>query len=200
MKIFSRKLCLLFAIGFSLAIAQSGWAHMQSVEGPYEVSGTVAYTWGDRLAINCGYTVDPPDSLSGCPLIVSGMGPAAWWSVNEVTFPTAGQKAIISIYLITSDLGDAKFVAGELIANSEGQSLLLRIPGYDEDGVLYVLDAAWSEAGPLAEATASVSVPTDDGKCTCECLCKDGECDCDCLCDYDDCTPVGDEHKWAGEK
>ena len=200
MKTRKTRLFLLSAIVLSFVIAQSASAHMQSIEGPYEVSGTVAYTWGDRLAINCGYTVDSPDSFSGCPLVVSGMGPAAWWSVNEVTFPAAGQQVIISIYRITSDLGDTKFVAGELIANSEGQSLLLRIPGYDGDGVLFVLDPAWSEIGQLAEATSLLSAPTEDAKCTCECVCKDGECDCDCLCDYDDCTPVGDEHKWAGEK
>jgi len=200
MKTCTKKLFLLSAIVLSFAIAKSGWAHMESIEGPYEVSGRVAYTWGDRLAINCGYTVDPADSFSGCPLVVSGMGPAAWWSVNEVTFPTAGEEVIISIYLITSALGDAKFVAGELIANSGGQSLLLRIPGYDEDGALFVLDPAWSEIGRLAEATSLLSAPTEDTKCTCECACKDGECDCDCLCDYDDCTPVGDENKWAGER
>ena len=201
MKISTRRLCLLFVIVLSLTAVQSGWAHVESVEGPYTVSGTVAYAWADRLAIACGYTMYP-DSVTGCPLVLSGMGPAGWWSVNEVTFPTTGQEVVISIYRVTSSVGNIKYVAGEVIDNGEGQGLVLRIPVYEGD-VVYVLDPAWSKMEPLAEATAQSSASTEDAECTCKCACEGEECACDCLCDFadcDDCTPVGDEHKWRGER
>ena len=177
----------------------AAWAHVESIEGPYLVEGTVAYAWGDSLAIACGYTVDT-DAVTGCPLIVSGMGPAGWWSVNEVTFPAKGQWVGIIIYRVTSAVGDIKYVAGEVIDDGEGESLLLRIPVY-EGGVIFVLDPAWSKMEPLAEATALLSASSGDAECTCKCACNCEECDCDCLCDSadcDDCTPVGDEHKWRG--
>ena len=202
MKISTRKLFLLFAIVLSLTAVQPGWAHVESIEGPYTLSGTVAYAWGDHLAIACGYTMDP-DSVTGCPLFVSGMGPAGWWSVNEVIFPTTGQEVVISIYQVTTSVGDIKYVAEEVIDNGEGQSLVLRIPVYEGD-VVFVLDPAWSQMEPLAEAAALSSASTEDADCTCKCACKEDEgCACDCLCDSadcDDCTPVGDEHKWRGER
>ena len=201
MKISKGMLFLLFVIALGLTAAQSGWAHVESIEGPYTVSGTVAYAWSDRLAIACGYTMDP-DSVTDCPLVVSGMGPAGWWSVNEVIFPTMAQEVVISIYRVTTSVGNIRYVAEEVIDNGEGESLLLHIPVYDGD-VIFVLDPAWSKMEPLAEATALSSASTDDAECACKCACKGEECACDCLCDSadcDDCTPVGDEHKWRGKR
>ncbi|UCF82291.1 MAG: hypothetical protein JSV50_13950 [Desulfobacteraceae bacterium] len=196
MRLSIRKLFLLLAIVFSFTAVKAVWAHVESIEGPYTVSGTVAYVWSDRLAIACGYTMDP-DSVTGCPLIVWGMGPAGWWSVNEVTFPAKGAEVTISIYRVTSSVGNIKYVAGEVIDNGEGESILLRIPVYDGE-VIYVLDPAWSKMEPLAEATILSTTVTGDADCTCKCKCKGEDCSCDCVCD--DCIPVGDEHKWRGEK
>jgi len=201
MRILARKLFFLSVIVVTLTAAQPGWAHVESIEGPFTVSGTVAYLGGDHLAIACGYTIDP-DSISGCPLIVSGMGPSAWWSVNEVAFPTTGQDVVISVYRVTSSVGDIKYVAGEVIDNGEGDGLVLRIPVYEGD-VVFVLDPAWSRMEPVAEAVALSSAPTEDSECTCKCACQGDECACDCSCesaDCEDCTPVGDEHKWRGER
>lgn len=201
MRISARKLFFFFAIILSLTAVRSGWAHVESIEGPYTVSGTVAYVWGDRLAIACGYTMYP-DSIAGCPLIVSGMGPAGWWSVNEVAFPTGGQEVVVSVYRVISSVGDIRYVAAEVLDNGDGESLLLRVPVYEGD-VVYVLDPAWSSMEAVAEAAAVSSVSTDDAECTCKCTCKGEECACDCLCDSadcEDCTPVGDEHKWRGER
>ena len=201
MKMSTRRLFLLSAIVLGLAAAQAGRAHLESIEGPYTLAGTVAYAWGDRIAIACGYTMDP-DSASGCPLLVWGMGAAAWWSVNEVAFPPAGQEVVLSVYRVTTAMGDIKYVAGEVIDNGEGASLLLRIPVYEGDAI-FALDPAWSRIEPLAEATALSTASTEDTECTCKCFCKGEECACDCSCDSagcDDCTPVGDEHKWRGER
>jgi len=201
MKLSTTKLFLLLTMVPGPTAAQAGWAHVQSIEGPYTVSGTVAYSWGDSLAIACGYTMDP-DSVSGCPLLVSGMGPAGWWSVNEVTFPTTGQEVVIGVYRVTSSVGDIKYVAADVIDNGDGQSLVLRIPIYDGDAI-HVLDPAWSMMEPLAAATALSSASAEDAECTCKCACKGDACDCDCLCDSadcNDCAPVGDEHQWRGER
>jgi len=197
MKISIRKMLLLLAVVMSLVAAQAVWAHVQSVEGPYTVDGTVAYVWGDSLAIACGYTIDPNPG-TGCPLMVSGMGPAGWWSVNEVTFPAKGQEVTVVIYKVTSSVGDIRYVAGEVV-NGEGDSILLQIPVYDGDGI-YVLDPAWSKMEPLAEATILSTTELDTTDCICTCTCKnenDCTCDCDCV-DCGDCNPVGDEHKWGG--
>jgi len=118
---------MLLTIALSFLMAPAAWAHVQSIEGPYVVEGTVAYEWGESLAIACGYTMEP-DLAVGCPLVVFGMGPAGWWSVNEVTFPSTGQEVAISFYKITSSVGDIQYVAAEVVDNGEGQSLLLRIP------------------------------------------------------------------------
>jgi len=195
MKISIRKMFVLLAVVMSLVAAQAVWAHVQSVEGPYTVDGTVAYVWGDSLAIACGYTIDPNPG-TGCPLMVSGMGPAGWWSVNEVTFPAKGQEVTIIIYRVSSSVGDIRYVAGEVVDNGAGQGILLHIPVYDGD-VIYVLDAAWSKMEPLAEATISSTTELDGTDCTCKCICKvGGDCTCDCDCvDCVDCNPVGDEHK-----
>jgi hypothetical protein len=201
MKISTRRLFLFSAIVLGLAAAQAGRAHVESVEGPYTISGTVAYAWGDRLAIACGYEIDP-DFSGGCPLVVSGMGPAAWWSVNEVTFPLTGQAVVLDIYRVTTALGNTKYVAGGVIDNGEGEGLVLRIPVYEGD-VIFVLDPAWNSIEPLAEAAALSGAPADDAECTCECFCKGEECSCDCSCESagcDECTPMGDEHKWRGER
>ena len=202
MKISAGKMFMLLTIVLSFSTFTAAWAHVESIEGPYVVQGTVAYAWADRLAIACGYTMEPYPA-SGCPLIVSGMGPAGWWSVNGVTFPAKGQEVIMSIYRVTTSVGNIKYVAGEMIDNGEGESLVLRIPVYEDD-VIYVLDPAWSKMEPLAEATALSNASTEDTECTCNCTCSKGEeCACDCLCDSadcDDCVPVGDEHKWRGEK
>jgi hypothetical protein len=208
MKISIRKMFVLLAVVITLIAAQAVWAHVESIEGPYTVDGTVAYVWGDSVAIACGYTMEPYP-VTGCPIMVSGMGPAGWWSVNEVAFPDKGTEVIISIYKVTSAVGDIKYVAGEVIDNGEGESILLHIPVYDGD-VIYVLDPAWSKMEPLAEATILSTAATDTTDCTCKCTCKDKEnCTCDCVCDSvdcgdcadcNDCIPVGDEHKWKGEK
>jgi hypothetical protein len=201
MKICMRKMIVLLAVVMSLVAAQAVWAHVESVEGPYTVDGTVAYVWGDSLAIACGYTIDPNPG-TGCPLMVSGMGPAGWWSVNEVTFPAKGAEIIISIYRVTSSVGDIRYVAGEVIDNGEEESILLHIPVYNDGDVIYVLDPAWSKMEPLAEATISSTTATEGTDCTCKCSCKmEGDCTCDCDCvDCGDCTPAGDENKWKGEK
>jgi hypothetical protein len=208
-----RTMFLLLAIIFSLAAVQVTWAHVESIEGPYTVDGTVAYVWGNRLAIACGYTMEPY-TITGCPLIVSGMGPAGWWSVNEVTFPAKGAEVIISLYRVTSSVGDIRYVAGEVVDNGAGESIVLNIPVYDGD-VIYVLDPAWSKMEPLAEATILSTTATDETDCTCKCNCEGKACTCDCICDsldcgdcQDNCTcgdcggciPDVDEHKWRGKR
>ena len=201
MKSSTKKVFMLFAIVLILTGVKSAWAHVESIEGPYTVDGTVAYVWGDSIAIACGYTIDP-DSASGCPLIITGMGPAGWWSVNEVTFPVNGEEVVISIYRVTSSVGDIKYVAGEVLYNSLGQSILLRIPIYDGD-VVYVLDPAWSKMQPPTEANSLSTTVMEDPESTCKRRCKGEECVCDCACDLvecGDCVPVGDEHKWKGGK
>jgi len=201
MKVLVGKMFMLLWLVLSFAALPAAWAHVESIEGPYTVDGTVAYAWGDSLAIACGYTMEPV-AASGCPLLVTGMGPAGWWSANGVTFPAQGQEVVISIYRVTSSVGDIKYVAAEVLDNGEGQSLVLRIPVFDGD-VVFVLDPAWSKMEPLAEAAALSSASTEDTECTCKCTCKDEACACDCLCDAadcDDCVPAGDEHKWRGEK
>jgi len=200
MKICMRKMIVLLAVVMSLVAAQAVCAHVQSVKGPYTVEGTVAYVWGNSLAIACGYTMEP-DAVTGCPLMISEMGPAGWWSVNEVTFPAKGAEIAISIYRVTSSVGDIRYVAGEVIDNGEGESIFLHIPVYDGD-VIFVLDPAWSKMEPLAEATISSTAATEGTDCTCKCSCKmEGDCTCDCDCvDCGDCTPAGDENKWKGEK
>jgi len=201
MKISTRKLFVLFAIVLSLTVVKSGWAHVESIEGPYTVYGTVVYVWGDRLAIGCGYTMEPYP-VTGCPLIVAGMGPAGWWSVNEVTFPAKGDDVIITIYKVTSSVGDIKYVAGEVLDNGAGEGILLHIPINDGE-LIYVLDPAWSKMEPLAEATILSTTVTEDADCTCKCKCKGEDCTCDCVCDSadcPDCIPVGDEHKYRGGK
>jgi hypothetical protein len=197
MKISIRKMFVLLAVVMSLVAAQAVWAHVESVEGPYTVEGTVAYVWGNSLAIACGYTMEP-DAFTGCPLMISEMGPAGWWSVNEMTFPAKGAEVIISIYKVTTSVGDIRYVAGEVIDNGEGESILLHIPVYNDDNVIYVLDPAWSKMEPLAEATISSTAATDTTDCTCGCNCKnDGDCTCICDCvDCIDCDPVGDEHQY----
>jgi hypothetical protein len=201
MKICMRKMFVLLAVVMSLVAAQAVWAHVESVEGPYTVEGTVAYVWGNSLAINCGYTMEP-DAVTGCPLMISEMGPAGWWSVNEVTFPAKGAEITISIYRVTSSVGDIRYVAGEVIDNGEGESILLHIPVYNDDDVINVLDPAWSKMEPLAEATISSTAATEGTDCTCTCNCNmEGDCTCICDCvDCGDCTPAGDENKWNGEK
>ena len=213
MKISIRKMFVLLAIIVSLAAVQAGWAHVESIEGPYTVDGTVAYVWGDRLAIACGYTIDPYP-ISGCPLLISGMGPAGWWSVNEVAFPSKGSEVTMSIYKVISSVGDIKFVAGEVSDNGNGESIVLHVPVYDGD-VIYVLDPAWTKMEPLAKATILSATASDDSDCTCQCTCKGKNCACDCICDEDNCgdcpdnctcgdcdncVPIGDEHKWRGKK
>jgi hypothetical protein len=201
MKVSMGKMFVLLTIVLSFSASSAAWAHVESIEGPYTVEGTVAYVWGDSLAIACGYTMEP-NPVTGCPLIVSGLGPAGWWSVNQVAFPAKGQEVLISIYRVTSSVGDIKYVLGEVIDNGEGDGLVLRIPLYEGD-VIFVLDPAWSKMEPLAEATALSSAPTEDTECTCKCTCKGEECACDCSCDSadcGDCVPVGDEHKWRGVK
>ena len=198
MKSSIRGLFVLLAVVLSLTGVQAVSAHVESIEGPYTVMGTVAYVWGDRVAIACGYEIEPYP-VAGCPLMVSGMGPAGWWSVNEVTFPAKGAEVILSIYKVTSSVGDIRYVAGEVIDNGEGVSILLHLPVYDGD-IIYVLDPAWSKMEPLAEATILSTAATEDSDCTCTCNCKDANCTCDCVCDSDDCIPVGDEHKWKGQK
>ncbi len=181
MKISIRKMFVLLAVVMRLVAAQAVWAHVQSIEGPYTVDGTVAYVWGDSLAIACGYTMEP-NAVTGCPLMVSGMGPAGWWSVNEVTFPARGADVIISIYKVTSSVGDIRYVAGEVLDNGEGEGILLHIPVYD-GAVIYVLDPAWSKMEPLAAATVLSTTATDDTDCICKCTCKvEGDCTCDCDC------------------
>ncbi len=213
MNISIRKMFVLLAIIVSLVSGQNAWAHVESIEGPYTMDGTVAYVWGDRIAIACGYTMDPY-SVAGCPLLISGMGPAGWWSVNQVAFPSKGSEVTMSIYKVISSVGDIKFVAGEVINNGEGESIVLHVPVYDGD-VICVLDPAWSKMEPLAEGTIlSVTAPDDDD-CTCQCNCKGKNCTIDCVCDSvncsdcpDDCTcgdcascvPIGDEYKWRGKK
>jgi len=64
MGISTRKLFLLFAIILSFTVAQSGWTRMESNDGPYAVSRTVAYTSGGRLAINCE-PLTPADAAHG---------------------------------------------------------------------------------------------------------------------------------------
>jgi len=199
MKVSMGKMFMFLTMVLSISAVPAAWAHVESIEGPFPVEGTVAYAWGDSLAIACGYETDP-DAVTGCPLIVSGMGPAGWWSVNEVTFPAKGQRVVISIYRVISAVGDIKYVAGDITDNGEGESLLLRIPVYEDD-VIYVLDPAWSKMEPLAEATALSSTSAEDTECTCKCTCKGEQCACDCLCDSadcGDCIPVGDENKWRG--
>ena len=201
MKMSSGKMCMLLTIALSLLMVPAAWAHVQSIEGPYVAEGTVAYTWGDSLVIACGFTMEP-DLAAGCPLVVSGTGPAGWWSVNEVTFPSTGQEVAISFYKVTSSVGDIQYVATEVVDNGEGQSLLLRIPEYRDD-VLFVLDPAWRKMEPVAEATALLSASGEETDCTCKCTCKGEACTCDCLCDSadcEDCVPVGDEHKWKGQR
>ena len=200
MKICMRNMIVLLAVVMRLVAAQAVWAQVESVEGPYTVEGTVAYVGGNSLAITCGYTMEP-DAVTGCPLMISEMGPAGWWSVNEVTFPAKGADIIISIYRVTSSVGDIRYVAGEVIDNGEEESILLHIPVYNDD-VIYVLDPAWSKMEPLAEATISPTTATEGTDCTCKCSCKmEGDCTCDCDCvDCGDCTPAGDENKWKGEK
>jgi hypothetical protein len=215
MKISIRKLFVLIAIVLSFVAVQASWAHVESIEGPYTVDGTVAYVWGDRLAISCGYTIDVlPNPVGGCPFLISGMGPAGWWSVNEVAFPSAGSEVIISIYKVTTSVGDIRYVAEAVLDNGEGESILLHTPVYDGD-VIYVLDSVWSKMEPLAEATILSTAATSDTDCTCKCNCKDKNCVCDCLCDSDDCgdcpddctcgdcdscVPIGDEHKYQRGK
>jgi len=196
MKISIRKMFVLLAAVMSLVAAQVVCAHVESVEGPYRVEGTVAYVWGNSLAVACGYTIDSGE-VTGCPLMVSEMGPAGWWSVNEVTFPAKGEDVIISIYKVISSVGDIRYVAGEVIDNGEEQSILLHIPVYDGGGEVFVLDPAWSKMEPLAEATISSTTATEGTDCTCKCSCKmEGDCTCDCDCvDCVDCIPVGDGHK-----
>lgn len=200
MKISIRKVVVLLAVVMSLVAVQAVWAHVESVEGPYTVDGTVAYVWGNSLAVACGYTMEP-DEVTGCPLMISEMGPAGWWSVNEVDFPAEGAEVIISIYKVTSSVGDIRYVAGKVEDNSEGESILLHIPVYNDDDVIYVLDPAWGKMEPLAEATiSSISAP-DTTDCTCKCSCEmTGDCTCDCDCvDCIDCIPLGDEHKHGQE-
>ena len=201
MKISAGKMFMLLTIALSFSTVPAAWGHLQSIEGPYVVEGTVAYNSGDSLAVACGYTVDP-ELAAGCPLVVSGMGPGGWWSANEVAFPSTGQEVAISFYKVTTSVGDIKYVAAEVIDNGEGDSLLLRIPEYRDD-VLFVLDPVWSRMEPVAEATALSSASEEDTDCTCKCTCKGETCACDCLCDSadcEDCVPVGDEHKWKGRK
>ena len=45
MKISIKKMSLLLAIIVSLVAVQAAWAHVESIEGPYTVDGTVAYVW-----------------------------------------------------------------------------------------------------------------------------------------------------------
>jgi hypothetical protein len=201
MKISIRKMFVLLAVVMSLVAAQAVWAHVESVEGPYTVEGTVAYVWGNSLAIACGYTMDP-EPVTGCPLMISEMGPAGWWSVNEVTFPAKGQEVTIIIYRVSSSVGDIRYVAGEVIDNGEGDGILLHMPVYNDDDVIYVLDPVWSKMEPLAEATISSTTATDDTDCICKCTCKsEGDCTCDCEpVDCGDCIPVGDEYKYGHGK
>jgi hypothetical protein len=168
MKSSVKTMFVVLAIVMSFAFVQYGWAHVESIEGPNTVGGTVAYTGGDTLAIACGYTSDPPLGFS-CPLIVTGMGPAGWWSVNGVDFPAKGSEVIIDIYKITTDVGDIKYVAGEVVDNGKGESIVLRI--LDDD----VLVPAWPMMEPLAEEEISTA---SDGTCACcpdcpNCTCPD---------------------------
>jgi len=201
MKTSSGKMFMLLTIALNFLMVPAALAHVQSIEGPYVVEGTVSYAWADSLAIACGYTT-APELAAGCPLVVSGMGPAGWWSLNEITFPSTGQVVVISLYKVISSVGNLRYVAAEVVDNGEGQSLLLHIPEYRDD-VLFVLDPAWSKMEPVAEATALLSASGEDTDCTCKCNCRDEACTCDCLCDSadcEDCVPVGDEHKWKGQR
>jgi len=199
MKISLRKMFVLLAVVMSLVVAQAVWAHVESIEGPYTVDGTVAYVWGNSLAISCGYTTEA-NAVTGCPLMISGMGPAGWWSVNEVTFPAKGVDISIIIYKVTSSVGDIRYVAGQVLDNGAGESILLHVPVYDGE-VIYVLDSAWSKMEPLAEATVSSTAAADGTDCKCKCNCKGTDCTCDCDCvECVDCNLVGDEHKWRGNK
>ena len=195
-----RKMFVILAVVFSLTGVQAVWAHLESIEGPYSVDGTVAYVLNDSLAIACGYTSDL-EPVTGCPLIVSGMGPAGWWSVNEVTFPSKGSEVSILIYRVTTSVGNIKYVAGEVLDNGSGESIVLHIPRYDGDPI-FALDPAWKSMAPLAEATIlSTTETAEDTDCTCKCNCKGTDCTCDCVCtDCTDCIPVGDENKWRGAK
>jgi len=199
MKISIRKVVVLLAVVMSLVAVQAVWAHVESVEGPYIAKGTVAYVWGNSLAVACGYTMEP-DEVTGCPLMISEMGPAGWWSVNEVDFPAEGAEVIISIYKVTSSVGDIKYVVGEVIDNGEGEGVSLHIPAYNGD-VIFVLVPAWSKMEPLAEATISSISAADTTDCICGCHCINGNdclCTCDCV-DCIDCIPLGDEHKHGQE-
>jgi len=213
MKISMKKMFLFLAIIASLTVVQFAWAHVESIEGPYTVNGAVAYVWGDRIAIACEYTMDPY-SITGCPLLISGMGPAGWWSVNEVAFPSEDSEVTVSIYKVISSVGNVKFIAGEVIDNGEGASIVLHIPVYDGD-VIFVLDPVWNKMEPLAEATILSATAADEADCGCRCTCKGKNCTCDCVCneencgdcpdnctcgDCGSCVPIGDEHKWRGRK
>jgi hypothetical protein len=195
-----RKMFMLLAVVLSLTGVQAVWAHVESIEGPYTVDGTVVYVWGDSVAIACGYTIDP-EPVTGCPLIVSGMGPAGWWSVNDVTFPAEGSEVSIIIFRVTTSVGNIKYVAGEVLDNGSGESIVLHILRYDGDAI-FALDPAWSRMEALAEATIlSTTATAEDTDCTCKCTCKGIDCTCDCVCnDCNDCIPDGDENKWRGGK
>ena len=201
MKVSTGKLFMLLTVTLTMLTAPAAWAQLQSLEGPYLVEGTVAYTLAGSLAVECGYTIDP-DLDAGCPLTISGMGPAGWWSANEVAFPVEGAAVAIRVYKATCS-GDVKYVAAEVVDNGEGDSLVLRTPEV-RDGVLVLLNPVWSRMEPVAEATALLTSSGEDTDCTCKCSCTGDACDCDCVCDSadcgEDCVPVGDENKWKGQK
>jgi len=149
----------------------------------YTIEGTITSMTGEGLVIDEA-TVNGETEQG---VHVYGMGPAAYWALEEVAFPGVGDKVLIEAYY-----KNGKYVAASIDNITQDKFIELRevvsdsavVSDIEEDIHLIPL---WSNSRKLSSETEATGLSAPPADCACDCGCCCQEDGCDCACDCEDC-------------
>ena len=117
MKLSVKKLSLVLAVLFSVAVAPAAWS-ADFILIP-DLTGTV---------VECepGISTRIQIEIEGTTYSVYGLGPASYWEDQGVVLPDVGETITLSVFEVTYDGGTTKYVAQSVTVG--GATIVLRDP------------------------------------------------------------------------
>ena len=116
-----KKQSLFLAVVMSLIVAQSAWAGITSIEGPFDINGTM------KSVRPCEGTADGFVILTDTgEETVYGLGPESYWLDLDVAFPVMDKYVEIEAYKVSYSDGTSKLIASSITLADEAVTVQLR--------------------------------------------------------------------------
>lgn len=180
MKVSVRKILVLLTVVVSFVAVQAVSAAVDS--GPHTIEGTITSMTGDGLVFDTAIV----DGEVETDVHVYGMGPAAYWAIQEVDFPKVNDEVTIVAYKV-----EGSYVAASVTVDGDTIDLRKLVTSLCDKKHLIPL---WSSS-PQVLAAEATAFSTTDADCTCDCKCYCQGDACDCTCDCEDCLEKQNQYR-----